>query len=202
MLATVQGERMSLLPKAVAGALGLPLRHVTCPRKAVTGMQGILFLYNQRNGLREVEWLGHTARTWGGGDRVPVPPPTCFPSGPQHSLPPGQRVGMGQCHGPGHVVFWLQVTQISLRSHIGVVPQDTVLFNDTIANNIRYGCITAGDEEVVAAAQAAGIHEAILTFPEGELPRRETPSPARFRPALLSDLCSVPSCSSGHRNQT
>uniref|UniRef100_A0A452UXX4 ATP-binding cassette sub-family B member 6 n=1 Tax=Ursus maritimus TaxID=29073 RepID=A0A452UXX4_URSMA len=60
-----------------------------------------------------------------------------------------------------------QVTQISLRSHIGVVPQDTVLFNDTIANNIRYGCITAGDEEVMAAAQAAGIHEAILTFPEG-----------------------------------
>ncbi|XP_045723906.1 ATP-binding cassette sub-family B member 6 isoform X2 [Mirounga angustirostris] len=60
-----------------------------------------------------------------------------------------------------------QVTQISLRSHIGVVPQDTVLFNDTIANNIRYGRLTAGDEEVVAAAQAAGIHEAILTFPEG-----------------------------------
>ncbi|XP_022364551.1 ATP-binding cassette sub-family B member 6, mitochondrial isoform X3 [Enhydra lutris kenyoni] len=60
-----------------------------------------------------------------------------------------------------------QVTQISLRSHIGVVPQDTVLFNDTVANNIRYGCVTAGDEEVMAAAQAAGIHEAILNFPEG-----------------------------------
>uniref|UniRef100_A0A8C8XWV6 ATP-binding cassette sub-family B member 6 n=1 Tax=Panthera leo TaxID=9689 RepID=A0A8C8XWV6_PANLE len=60
-----------------------------------------------------------------------------------------------------------QVTQISLRSHIGVVPQDTVLFNDTVANNIRYGCITAGDEEVVAAAQAAGIHDTILAFPEG-----------------------------------
>ncbi|XP_027446561.1 ATP-binding cassette sub-family B member 6, mitochondrial isoform X3 [Zalophus californianus] len=60
-----------------------------------------------------------------------------------------------------------QVTQISLRSHIGVVPQDTVLFNDTIADNIRYGRLTAGDEEVVAAAQAAGIHEAIMTFPEG-----------------------------------
>uniref|UniRef100_A0A8C5LDC9 ATP-binding cassette sub-family B member 6 n=1 Tax=Jaculus jaculus TaxID=51337 RepID=A0A8C5LDC9_JACJA len=60
-----------------------------------------------------------------------------------------------------------QVTQISLRSHIGVVPQDTVLFNDTIANNIRYGRVTAADSEVEAAAQAAGIHDAILSFPEG-----------------------------------
>ncbi|KAI6053775.1 ATP-binding cassette sub-family B member 6 [Marmota monax] len=60
-----------------------------------------------------------------------------------------------------------QVTQTSLRSHIGVVPQDTVLFNDTIANNIRYGRVTAENNEVEAAAQAAGIHDAIMTFPEG-----------------------------------
>ncbi|XP_007520645.1 ATP-binding cassette sub-family B member 6 isoform X1 [Erinaceus europaeus] len=60
-----------------------------------------------------------------------------------------------------------KVTQTSLRSHIGVVPQDTVLFNDTIANNIRYGRITADAAEVEAAAKAAGIHEAILAFPEG-----------------------------------
>lgn len=60
-----------------------------------------------------------------------------------------------------------QVTQVSLRSHIGVVPQDTVLFNDTIANNIRYGRITAGNDEVQAAAQAAGIHDTIMAFPEG-----------------------------------
>ncbi|XP_036613204.1 ATP-binding cassette sub-family B member 6, mitochondrial [Trichosurus vulpecula] len=60
-----------------------------------------------------------------------------------------------------------QVTQTSLRSHIGVVPQDTVLFNDTIANNIRYGRVMASDSEVETAAQAAGIHDAILTFPEG-----------------------------------
>ncbi|XP_037705645.1 ATP-binding cassette sub-family B member 6, mitochondrial [Choloepus didactylus] len=60
-----------------------------------------------------------------------------------------------------------RVTQVSLRSHIGVVPQDTVLFNDTIANNIRYGRITAGKDEVEAAAQAAGIHDTIQAFPEG-----------------------------------
>lgn len=84
------------------------------------------------------------------------------------------------------MVSWPQVTQISLRSHIGVVPQDTVLFNDTIANNIRYGRITAGNDEVEAAAKAAGIHDAIVAFPEGELPWP-------FCPGLLLPLSSVPS---------
>ncbi|XP_069838631.1 ATP-binding cassette sub-family B member 6 isoform X2 [Dendropsophus ebraccatus] len=59
------------------------------------------------------------------------------------------------------------VLQASLRSHIGVVPQDTVLFNDTIRNNIRYGRVTATDEEVEQAAMAADIHERILTFRDG-----------------------------------
>lgn len=65
------------------------------------------------------------------------------------------------------------------------MPQDTVLFNDTIANNIRYGCITAGDDEVEAAAKAAGIHDAIMAFPEGELPLSSL--------ILLFPLISVPS---------
>nr|XP_009943607.1 PREDICTED: ATP-binding cassette sub-family B member 6, mitochondrial [Opisthocomus hoazin] len=60
-----------------------------------------------------------------------------------------------------------QVKQASLRAHIGVVPQDTVLFNDTIANNIRYGRILATDQEVQEAAQAADIHSRILSFPDG-----------------------------------
>ncbi|XP_054237485.1 ATP-binding cassette sub-family B member 6 isoform X3 [Indicator indicator] len=60
-----------------------------------------------------------------------------------------------------------QVKQASLRAHIGVVPQDTVLFNDTIANNIRYGRILASDEEVQEAARAADIHDRILSFPDG-----------------------------------
>ncbi|XP_068102109.1 ATP-binding cassette sub-family B member 6 [Hyperolius riggenbachi] len=59
------------------------------------------------------------------------------------------------------------VQQASLRSHIGVVPQDTVLFNDTIRNNIRYGRVSATDEEVEHAAAAADIHERILTFRDG-----------------------------------
>uniref|UniRef100_A0A671WI99 ATP-binding cassette sub-family B member 6 n=1 Tax=Sparus aurata TaxID=8175 RepID=A0A671WI99_SPAAU len=60
-----------------------------------------------------------------------------------------------------------KVNQVSLRAHIGVVPQDTVLFNDTIQNNIRYGRISASDQEVEEAAIAADIHDKIMTFPEG-----------------------------------
>ena len=59
------------------------------------------------------------------------------------------------------------VTQKSLRSVIGMVPQDTVLFNDTIAYNIRYGRVSASEAEVEAAAEAAQIAEFIRTLPEG-----------------------------------
>jgi ABC-type transport system involved in Fe-S cluster assembly fused permease/ATPase subunit len=53
-----------------------------------------------------------------------------------------------------------------LRSLIGVVPQDTVLFNDTLQYNIRYGRVAASDSEVENAAKAAQIHERIMTFPD------------------------------------
>ncbi|CAN1795495.1 ABC transporter B family member 25, mitochondrial [Linum perenne] len=54
----------------------------------------------------------------------------------------------------------------SLRSCIGVVPQDTVLFNDTIYHNIHYGCLSASEEEVYDAARRAAIHDTIMKFPE------------------------------------
>ncbi|GAB6026750.1 Homocysteine S-methyltransferase 1 [Chamberlinius hualienensis] len=60
-----------------------------------------------------------------------------------------------------------QVTQNSIRKSIGVVPQDTVLFNSTIKYNIRYGRITATDEEVEDASKAAEMNEQILKFPQG-----------------------------------
>ena len=59
------------------------------------------------------------------------------------------------------------VTLESLRQAIGVVPQDTPLFNDTIEHNIRYGRINASDEEVRQAARRAHIHEIIESLPEG-----------------------------------
>jgi ATP-binding cassette subfamily B protein len=59
------------------------------------------------------------------------------------------------------------VTQASLRAAIGIVPQDTVLFNDTIEYNIAYGRPGASREEVAAAARAAHIHDFIESLPDG-----------------------------------
>ena len=59
------------------------------------------------------------------------------------------------------------VTQDSLRATIGMVPQDTVLFNDTIAYNIRYGKPGATEAELREAARLAQIHEFIMTLPQG-----------------------------------
>ena len=59
------------------------------------------------------------------------------------------------------------VTQESLHGVIGVVPQDTVLFNDTIRYNIAYGRDGASEDEIVAAAKAAQIHDFIAALPNG-----------------------------------
>jgi ATP-binding cassette, subfamily B, heavy metal transporter len=59
------------------------------------------------------------------------------------------------------------VTQTSLRAAIGMVPQDTVLFNDTIRYNIRYGCWDASDVEVEEAARQAQIDDFIRRAPRG-----------------------------------
>ncbi|MBT9456292.1 MAG: ABC transporter ATP-binding protein/permease [Burkholderiaceae bacterium] len=60
-----------------------------------------------------------------------------------------------------------QVTQASLRRAIGIVPQDTVLFNDTVAYNIAYGQPGASREQIEAAASAAHIHDFIASTPKG-----------------------------------
>jgi len=60
-----------------------------------------------------------------------------------------------------------EVSQTSLHAAIGVVPQDTVLFNDSIRYNIAYGCDTASDAEVEAAARAARIHDFVMSLPQG-----------------------------------
>ena len=57
------------------------------------------------------------------------------------------------------------LTQASLRAAIGIVPQDTVLFNDTLLYNIQYGRPSAGPEEVIAAAKAAHLHEFVERLP-------------------------------------
>jgi ATP-binding cassette subfamily B protein len=59
------------------------------------------------------------------------------------------------------------VTQESLRQAIGIVPQDTVLFNDTLLNNIRYANTRASMEQITLAAQTADIHNFIISLPKG-----------------------------------
>jgi len=60
-----------------------------------------------------------------------------------------------------------QVTQASVRQAMGIVPQDTVLFNDTVAYNIGYGRTGSTQAEIEAAAQAARIHDFIASTPQG-----------------------------------
>jgi ABC-type transport system involved in Fe-S cluster assembly fused permease/ATPase subunit len=60
-----------------------------------------------------------------------------------------------------------KLNQISLRAHIGIVPQDTVLFNDSIYYNIAYGQPSANRNEVIQAAKSAHIYEFIQSLPEG-----------------------------------
>ena len=59
------------------------------------------------------------------------------------------------------------LSQATLRSKIGVVPQETQLFDGTVRENIRYACKTASDEQVIMAARAASAHDFILSLPEG-----------------------------------
>ncbi len=58
------------------------------------------------------------------------------------------------------------LAQNSLRAAIGVVPQDTVLFNDTIAYNIAYGRVSATEAEIEAAARAASVHDFVMRLPD------------------------------------
>ncbi len=59
------------------------------------------------------------------------------------------------------------ITQYSLREHIGIVPQDTMLFGGTIHENISYGKLDASEEEIIAAANAANAHRFITELPDG-----------------------------------
>ena len=59
------------------------------------------------------------------------------------------------------------VTQVSVHNSIGIVPQDTVLFNDTIGYNIAYGREDASNDDIVAAAKSAKIHDFIISLTDG-----------------------------------
>ncbi len=73
--------------------------------------------------------------------------------------------------GAGHITIngtdIRKLTQDSLRTAIGIVPQDTVLFNDSIHYNIQYGRVSASAEEVEAASRAAQLHDFVTRLPDG-----------------------------------
>lgn len=60
-----------------------------------------------------------------------------------------------------------EVTQDSLLAHVGIVPQETILFSGSVRDNIRYGRPEASEKEVVTAAKAAQAHDFIMALPEG-----------------------------------
>jgi ABC-type multidrug transport system fused ATPase/permease subunit len=59
------------------------------------------------------------------------------------------------------------ITIDSLRQYIGVVPQETMLFNDTLMYNLRYAHPSATEEEIFAACRAASVHDKIMSLPDG-----------------------------------
>jgi ATP-binding cassette, subfamily B, bacterial MsbA len=60
-----------------------------------------------------------------------------------------------------------RIRRQELREHVGLVPQEPILFNGTLRENIRYGKLTATDEEIEAAARAANVAEFVAQFPQG-----------------------------------
>ena len=75
------------------------------------------------------------------------------------------------CGGTGEIlidgVSLRDYTQESIRAHMGIVSQDTILFNDTIRNNIAMGRTDVTDEQIEAAARVANAHDFIMECPEG-----------------------------------
>jgi len=80
-------------------------------------------------------------------------------------IPRFYDVSAGRVLIDGHDVR--DVTLESLRQHIGIVLQETVLFSGTIRENIAFGRPNASDDDIIAAAQAAAAHHFITDFPQG-----------------------------------
>jgi subfamily B ATP-binding cassette protein MsbA len=80
-------------------------------------------------------------------------------------IPRFYDVSQGQILIDGHDIR--HVTIESLRGQIGIVTQQTILFNDTVRNNIAYGNIEKTDEDIVQAAKAANAHDFIINLPKG-----------------------------------
>jgi ATP-binding cassette subfamily B protein len=122
--------------------------------------ENVSFAYGNRPALRDVSFRiapGQTAALVGpsGAGKTTIPQLV-----PRFYIPQSGRVEID-----GHDVCDLDLT--SLRNAIGIVTQETYLFHDTIATNLRYGRMDASDDDLIAAAKDANIHDFIASLPDG-----------------------------------
>jgi ATP-binding cassette, subfamily B, heavy metal transporter len=147
-----------------AGAVALPPAHARTAATAATGevvFEHVRFGYRpDREVLRDVSF-----RVPAGRSLAIVGPTGSGKSTIARLLFRFYDVNEGRVLVDGHDIR--DITQDSLRADIGVVPQDTVLFNDTIRYNIGYGRTSATPAEIEAAARAAQVHDFVLRLPDG-----------------------------------
>src|SRR5262245_25539315 len=169
--------------------LGMMYREV---KQSVTNMERLLALLYQHRDVRDlpgaVPLVTRRPRVSFEGVRFGYDPRREILHGVDFEVPPGGTVAVVGHSGSGkstlarlmyrfydidagHIRIdgsdLREVTQKSLRAAIGIVPQDTVLFNDSILYNIQYGRPEASREEVESAARAAHIHDFIVSLPDG-----------------------------------
>jgi ATP-binding cassette, subfamily B, heavy metal transporter len=144
-----------------AGAIALPPLHAGARGSGEVVFEGVRFGYRpDREVLRDVSF-----RVPAGRSLAIVGPTGSGKSTIGRLLFRFYDVGEGRILIDGHDIR--DITQESLRADIGVVPQDTVLFNDTIRYNIGYGRTGATQAEIEAAARAAQVHDFVLRLPDG-----------------------------------
>jgi ABC-type multidrug transport system fused ATPase/permease subunit len=137
-------------------------RAICLPRhRAQIEFEGVYFSYNERNPVLR----GIDLKVRHGETIALVGPNGCGKSTLMNLLPRFWDVQAGALRIDGHDVRDLQLR--SLRAQIGMVIQETILFEDTIARNIAYGNRHASNEAIVAAAQRAYAHQFISSLPKG-----------------------------------
>ena len=168
-LAGVQVQVVSALAvfERIFDYLDMPTEDTTCagsqPLEAVKGeivFDGVSFSYGERAALHDVSFRvapGQTAALVGPSGAGKT---TITQLVPRFFIPQQGHITID-----GRDICDLDLS--SLRSAIGIVTQETYLFHDTIAANLRYGRMDASNEDVVAAAKAANIHDFIASLPEG-----------------------------------
>ncbi|MGH7684717.1 MAG: ABC transporter ATP-binding protein, partial [Vulcanimicrobiaceae bacterium] len=147
--------------------LDMPTEETTCAGtqqlEAVKGeivFENVSFSYGDRPALHDVSFRvapGQTAALVGPSGAGKT---TITQLVPRFFLPQKGRITID-----GHDICDVDLT--ALRSAIGIVTQETYLFHDTIAANLRYGRMDATDAELVEAAKAANIHDFIASLPDG-----------------------------------